>query len=143
MAKIKQLKDNSGLIYPVIANGSVTPAKLGDTGWVTCPYSSGYKASTNTGFLQIIRARIIGNILYLQGGVSPNSGNFTANSEVIVATLPSAILSKLNLGKIERFFISGASSSAGFGSVNPNGSIYVSPNAAAGWTCFNVSMPID
>lgn len=126
-----------------IADGAVTAAKLGDTGWITCPYASGYKASTNTAFLQLIRVRIIGNIFYLQGGVSPSSGNFTANAEVVVTTLPTDIASRLTLDKHKRFFISGSSSSAGFGTVNTNGNIYVSPNAAASWTCFNMSMPID
>lgn len=126
-----------------IADSAVTAAKLGDTGWITCPYRSGYKASTNTGFMNSIRARIIGNICYIQGAVSPSSGNFTANSEATVADVPSSIFDRLTYPYIQRGYISGGQASAGFVNVALDGRVILNPNASTAWTSFNYSFPID
>lgn len=62
-----------------------------DTGWIDCPYKSGYQTSSNTGWLKL-QARVLNGALYLRGGVSPSSGTFNLNSEYNVATLPSSII---------------------------------------------------
>lgn len=65
-----------------------------DTGWIDCPYKSGYQTSSNTGWLKL-QARVLNGALYLRGGVSPSSGTFNLNSEYNVATLPSSIISMI------------------------------------------------
>lgn len=127
----------------MIADGAVTASKLEDTGWVTCPYRSGYKASTNTGFRDSIRARIIGGVFYIQGAVSPSSGNFTANSEVVIADVPSSLLGRLTYPYIQRGYLSGGGASAGFAYIALDGRIIINPNAATAWSSFNYSFPID
>lgn len=134
---------NGAVTAGKLADGAVTASKLEDTGWVTCPYKSGYKASTNTGFRNSIRARIIGGVFYIQGAVSPNSGNFTANSEVAVADVPSSLLNRLTYPYIQRGYLSGGGASAGFANIALDGRVIINPNAATAWTSFNYSFPID
>lgn len=77
-----------------ITDGAVTSDKIDwatlDTGWLDCIYKSGYKASTSASWDKM-QARVFSGRLYLKGGVSKNSGNFSINAEVTVATLPSSI----------------------------------------------------
>lgn len=97
--------NDSAVTTSKIAAGAVTTAKIGsgavtdtnidwstfDTGWLDCPYASGYTTTSNTEWPKL-QARICGKMLYLRGGVSPTgSGRFTVNTEVKVASLPDSI----------------------------------------------------
>ena len=75
-----------------LADEAVTPAKINqlamtagavEKSWTTAPYASGYKASTNTGAPQSIQCCVWDGTFFLKFGVSPSSGNFDTNENII------------------------------------------------------------
>lgn len=139
-----------------ISNGAVTVDKVDWSGvanhlWTDGTYASGYKASTNQGFMQKIQACIVGGFLYIRWGASPNAGNFPAGSEVIIGSIPSVIdgfdISNLvqdtaTTKRTPRFYASGTSATPGmFMLVGLN--IKVSMANACSWACGEAMLPIN
>lgn len=135
-----------------VANGAITTAKIKTNGtWTTGTYASGYKASTNAGYLQSIQACIYNGFLIIRFGVSKTSGNFTANSEVTIGTIPATIdgvnVSTLVSGSggksnVYRANLSGASNAMGFCQLNGL-NISVNPSASAGWVAGQMMIPLN
>ena len=120
-----------------LANNTVTVSKMEDTGWLDCPYESGYKASTNTNWSKL-QARVVASVLYLRGGVSKTSGSFADKQEVQVASLPSTITNMLTndsnanaIGRAQNFTLSAWTIT---GTNDTKGRIMMYPiGASVGW----------
>lgn len=61
-----------------------------DTGWLDCPYYSGFKTGANTEWSKL-QARLCFGQLMLRGSVSRTSGNLEYGTEIKVAKLPDSI----------------------------------------------------
>lgn len=80
----KLLKNRNGdIIIPVTDTNT-------DTGWLDCPYYSGYKTGSNTEWSKL-QARYCNGQIMLRGSVSKTSGDLAYGTELRVAKLPDAI----------------------------------------------------
>ena len=152
----KQLKDQNGdNIIPALGTETVTNTNiswgtLASTPWVNGTYASGFKASTNTGFLQKIRACIYAGFLVVQFGVSRNSGNFVAQNEYNIGTIPSTIggvnisnISTQARGNLCRNSLSGAGANCGWCDLNGTTIAIEFRTGDAGWAMGQIIVPLN
>lgn len=135
-----------------VANEAITTAKIATSiAWTSGTYASGYKASSNTAYMQGIQACIYNGFLIVRFGVSKTSGNFAANTEVGIGTIPSVIngvdISDLVTGsggkqKLYRTSISGSGGAIGFGQFN-GVIISVAPTTTASWLAGQFIIPLN
>ena len=140
----------------MIADGAVTRAKYDwaaetEHAWTDGTYASGYKASTNQGFMQKIQACIMGGFLYIRWGASPSSGNFPAGTEVTIGSIPGIVdgidVSNFSANstiakRIPRFYASGAGAAPGmFMLVGLD--IKICMASACAWACGEAMLPIN
>lgn len=135
-----------------IADGNVTTAKIATSiTWTSGTYASGYKASSNTAYMQGIQACIYNGFLIIRFGVSKTSGNFAANTEVGIGSIPSVIngvdISDLVTGsggkqKLYRTSVSGSGGAIGFGQFN-GVIISVAPTSTASWLAGQFIIPLN
>ena len=135
-----------------VANEAITTAKIATSiAWTSGTYSSGYKASSNTAYMQGIQACIYNGFLIVRFGVSKTSGNFAANTEVGIGSIPSVIngvdISDLVTGsggkqKLYRTSVSGSGGAIGFGQFN-GVTISVAPTSTASWLAGQFIIPLN
>jgi hypothetical protein len=143
---------NGNVTTAKVANGAITTAKIATSiAWTSGTYASGYKASTNGAYLQGIQACIYNGFLIVRFGVSKTSGNFAANTEVGVGSIPSTIngvdISNLVSGSdgkknLYRTSVSGSGGAIGFGQFNGLG-ISVCPTTTASWLAGQFIIPLN
>ena len=135
-----------------VANEAITTAKIATSiAWTSGTYFSGYKASSNTAYMQGIQACIYNGFLIVRFGVSKTSGNFAANTEVGIGSIPSTIngidISDLVTGsdgkqKLYRTSISGYGGAIGFAQFN-GVTISVAPTSTASWLAGQFIIPLN
>ena len=135
-----------------VANEAITTAKIATSiAWTSGTYSSGYKASSNTAYMQGIQACIYNGFLIVRFGVSKTSGNFAANTEVGIGSIPSTIngvdISDLVTGsggkqKLYRTSVCGSGGAIGFAQFNGLG-ISVAPASTASWLAGQFIIPLN
>lgn len=135
-----------------VANEAITTAKIATSiAWTSGTYSSGYKASSNTAYMQGIQACIYNGFLIVRFGVSKTSGNFAANTEVGIGSIPSVIngvdISDLVTGsggkqKLYRTSVSGSGGAIGFAQFN-GVTISVAPTSTASWLAGQFIIPLN
>lgn len=76
-----------------VANNAITKEKISDTGWIEVAYTSGYAAPGESTLLGALRMRVLGGVVYAQGGVGATDGGNMPSGESVVAKIPDAILS--------------------------------------------------
>lgn len=146
---------NGGITTAMLANAAVTSQKvdwttLSSSPWTNGTYNNGFKASTNTGFLQKIRACIYAGFLVVQFGVSRNSGNFEAQNEYNIGTIPSTI-GGVNISNLStqanrnlcRNSLSGASANCGWCSLNGTTIAIEFRTGDAGWAMGQIIVPLN
>lgn len=101
-------------------------SKFDDTGWIDIPYLSGYTTSVNTEWGRL-QGRVISGILYLRGGISPNSGGFALNQDIQVATLPSSLIEKWQIEQSKASVGRAQYSGISVWTINANYGIYLTP----------------
>lgn len=122
--------------------------------WTTVPYTSGYKASANTGAPQSIQCCVWNGTFFLKFGVSANSGDMNTNENVI-GQIPLVVdgvdLSKMfsiDNHRVMRGFASGVGTNIGFfGLAYTTGDTYVRLTLrcfqASGWMEGQIAMRIE
>lgn len=143
---------DSNVTTAKVADEAITTAKIATSiAWTSGTYSSGYKASSNTAYMQGIQACIYNGFLIVRFGVSKTSGNFAANTEVGIGSIPSVIngvdISDLVTGsggkqKLYRTSVSGSGGAIGFGQFN-GVTISVAPTSTASWLAGQFIIPLN
>lgn len=121
--------------------------------WTSGTYESGYKASSNTAFIQGIQACIYNGFLIVRFGVSKTSGSFAKNTGANIGTIPSTIdgvdISNLSTGagsggrqNLYRTIVFGSDGAMGSGQLNGN-SISVNPAATTTWLAGQFIIPLN
>lgn len=147
---------DSAVTTAKIDDGAVTRAKYDwaaetEHSWTDGTYASGYKASSNQGFMQKIQACIMGGFLYIRWGASPTSGNFPAGTEVTIGSIPGIVdgidvsnfsANSTTAKRIPRFYASGAGAAAGmFMLVGLDIKVCMATSCA--WACGEAMLPIN
>lgn len=92
-SKIGAEPEDGSITTAKIANNAITKEKISDTGWIEVAYTSGYAAPGASTFLGALRMRVLGGVVYAQGGVGATGGGNMPSGESVVAKIPDAILS--------------------------------------------------
>lgn len=153
----KQLKDQNGdNIIPALGTATVTSTNidwttLASTEWVTCPYNTGFKASTNTGYSAFgVQACIYAGFLYIRFSASRTSGDFAANTEYTISTIPATVggvdvsnLTSGTKGNLMRFSISGTDSNCGWCQLYNRNLVVALKTGSSAWITGQMMLPLN